>query len=325
MLSIERRNSSGSSRARDEAQERALGIRVRDDHRRRDAAPVLQNDAAGFPVAHVDGCDRGLGQDFCSESPRRRRHRLRDGAHAAENVAVETLDLVLAAGQQMEEKAQGRSGRIGSAVFAVDVVREKECLDLLGLVVAVEEVAERAGQERDHAPGLGGRDAAEAAADAQRFEKPRPSPRSDVRGRLEKEGLEVAREALELVVDPHERLRVRGRELFELGDGALPLRPPRNGGAVRKRDQERRIAGHHLQAVPGEIEIADDLGPEHARDVGRRRRPAARSDLLGHTSAADDRAPLEHERREARPREIRRRRQAVVPAAHEDRVVGCAG
>ena len=266
-----------------------------------------------------------LGQDLRSESPRRRRHRLRDGAHAAEDVAVEALDLVLAAGQQMEEQAQGGSGRIGSAVLAVDVVREEERLDLLGLVVAVEEIAEAAGQERDHAPGLGRRDAAEAAADAQRLEKPRPAPRSDVRRRLEEEGLEVAGEALELVVHPHERLRVRGRELFELRDGALALRPPRNGGAVRKRDQQRRIAGHHAQAVPGEIQVADDLGPEHARDVGRRGRAAAGSDLLGHAGAADDRAPLEHERREARPREIGGRRQAVVPAAHDDRVVGRAG
>ena len=216
-------------------------------------------------------------------------------------------------------------GRVGTAVLAVHVVGEEERLDLLGLVVAVEEVAEAAGQERDHAPDLGGRDVAEAPADPQRLEEAREPARADVRRRLEEEGLEVARQALQLVVDADERARVADRELLELAHRLLAVRPPGHDGAIGKRHEQRRIARDHLEAVRRELQVADDLGAQHARDVGRRRRAAARRDLLGHAGAADDRPPLEDERREPAAREIGRRRQAVVPGTHDDGVVGAPG
>ena len=216
-------------------------------------------------------------------------------------------------------------GSVRAAVLAVDVVGEKERLDLLGLVVAVEEVAEAAGQERNHPADLGGRDLPEAPADPQRLEEAREAPRADVRRRLEEERLEVARQALELVVDADERARIADRELLELLDRLLAVRPPGHDGAVGKRHEERRIARDHLEAVRRELQVADDFGPQHAGDVRGRRRAAARRDLFGHARAAEDRPPLDDECRESAAREIGRGRQAVVPGADDDGVVRAPG
>ena len=104
---------------------------------------VLERDAAGAPSSHDDARRPAR---RCGSRPRAaragRRHRLRDRAHAADHVAHEALELVLAAGEQVEEQAERRARLVRAAVLAVDVVGEHERLDLLGLVVAVEEVAE---------------------------------------------------------------------------------------------------------------------------------------------------------------------------------------
>ena len=71
----------------------------------------------------------------------------------------------------------------------------------------------------------------------------------------------------------------------------------------------------------GQVQLADDLGPEQADDVREDREAEAREDLLGHRGAAEDVALLEDERLEAGPREVRRADQAVVAAADDDRVV----
>ena len=155
--------------------------------------------------------------------------------------------------------------------------------------------------------------------------RPSKPARVDVRRRLEEERLEVPGELLQLVVHAHERPRVGGRELLELPDRALPVRPPGHHRAVGKGHEQRRVAGNHPQPVSRQVEVADDLGPQHARDVRGRRGPAAGRDLLGHARAADDLAPLEHERREARAGEVRRGRQAVVPPADDDGIEGPAG
>ncbi len=308
----------------DEAEERALRVGVRDDDLCEDLGSVLERDAGRAAVAHQDPADGGAGADVGAELPRGRGHGLRDRAHAAHDVAVEALQVVLAPREEMEEQAERGPRRVRAAVLAVDVVGEEERLDLLGLVVAVEEVAEAPGQERHHARDLVSRDPAEALAHAQRLHHARDPARVDVRRRLEEEWLEVAREELQLVVHAHERPRVGRRELRELAHRALAVRPPGRHGAVGEGHEQRRIARDHLQTVTGQVEVPDDLGAQHARDVGRRRGAAARRDLLGHAGAADDRAPLDDERGEPGAGEIGCGRQAIVPPAHDDGIVGSA-
>ena len=130
---------------------------------------------------------------------------------------------------------------------------------------------------------------------------------------------------MQLVLDLEESLDVvRGEVRHALGHPAR-IRPPRHDPPVGQRGLHARLAGDHLQAVVGELQVADDLGPEHAGDVGRGRHPAARRalriDLLGHGAAADDGPALEDERPQSRVREIERRGQAVVACADDDGVV----
>src|SRR5262249_57724970 len=91
------------------------------------AAP--ETDGAHAPAVRGDPRGRGRGPDRGAEPAGRRGHRLGDRAHAAEDVAVEALEVVVAAGEQVEEQTERRPRRIRSAVFAVDVVGEKERLD----------------------------------------------------------------------------------------------------------------------------------------------------------------------------------------------------
>ena len=70
-----------------------------------------------------------------------------------------------------------------------------------------------------------------------------------------------------------------------------------------------------------EPEVAHDLGAQTSHAVGGNRRAHARSDLLGRQQTAGAAAALENERPQPRLRQVRRRDQAVVAGAHDDRVV----
>ena len=148
----------GKRRRLDEAQERALGIGVREHERSVDLGAVLEGHSANAPASARECAPRE--RSVRISTPRFRQadgHGLRDRPHPAHHVAVESLDLVLAAGEQVEEQPERGSRVVRSAVLPVDVVGEEQGLDLLRLVVPVEELAEAAGQERHHVGNLVGR------------------------------------------------------------------------------------------------------------------------------------------------------------------------
>ena len=68
-------------------------------------------------------------------------------------------------------------------------------------------------------------------------------------------------------------------------------------------------------------EIADDLGSQQARHVGRRRDLEAGPQLLGHAGPAHELAPFEDEHPAARPAEIGGRDQTVVTGPDDDGIV----
>ena len=143
--------------------------------------------------------------------------------------------------------------------------------------------------------------------------------------RLHEERLEVAREPGEPAFHREEALAVGGRELLEQRAHARGVAPPRQHGAVGRHGLHGRLGRDHLQSVTVEREVADHLGPQHARHVGRGRDAAARRfrgvDFLGDGATAEHVAALEHERLESRAREVERGRQPVVPTADDDDVV----
>ena len=75
----------------------------------------------------------------------------------------------------------------------------------------------------------------------------------------------------------------------------------------------------------GQSQFRNHLRPQHAGNIRSSRNPAARSDLLGHATSADDFTALEHQRGKSATRQIRRRSQAVVTAANNNRVINKVG
>ena len=84
---------------------------------------------------------------------------------------------------------------------------------------------------------------------------------------------------------------------------------------------ERAVEREDLEAVPREIEIPDDVGPEQRNDVGALGEVEAREDLLCHGRPAEHVAPLEDEHPPPRTREIRGVREAIVSAPDDYDVV----
>ena len=85
------------------------------------------------------------------------------------------------------------------------------------------------------------------------------------------------------------------------------------------------LVGDDLEAVARQLELAHDLGPHQAADVGAVRVGPAVIQLAADRRAADVGIALEHHHVEPRPCEIGPRRQAVVPGADDDRVVDFRG
>ena len=305
----------------DEAEERALGVGVREHERRIDLGAVLEGDAPDAPTAGANASHRRAGADLHAALAAGRGHGLGDRPHPAHHVAHEPLHLVLAAGEEMEEQAEGGARVVGSAVLAVDVVGEDQRLDLLRLVVPVEELAEAAGQERHHLRDLAAADAPEAPRRAEQLAQALDAARARIGRRLQEERLEIASQPLELGVDAHPGLRVLRGDALDLRHHPLALGPPGHRGPVRKGHLQVGIAGHHAEAVGAEVDVADDLGPQHARDVGGGGGPTAGGDLLGHAAAAHDLAALDHQGAQAGAAEVDGRGQAVVARPHHDRVV----
>ena len=89
--------------------------------------------------------------------------------------------------------------------------------------------------------------------------------------------------------------------------------------AVRHR-RERAVERQDLQAMPRQIEFANDFRPEQGNDVGADGELEAGKDFFGHRGAAEHVPPLEHQHL-ARARQVRGVHQAVVSAADDDDVV----
>ena len=89
---------------------------------------------------------------------------------------------------------------------------------------------------------------------------------------------------------------------------------------VRHR-REGAIERQDLEAVPRQIEVADDLGPQQRHDVRAHRELEAGKHFLGDRGPPEHRASLEHEDLPARPGEICGGRETVVTAADHDGAV----
>ncbi len=96
----------------------------------------------------------------------------------------------------MEQQAQRGSRLIRSAMFAVDVVRQKKCLYLLRFVIAIEEISQAARQKRNELRKFRTRNSSKTLTHPQQVTPSTQGLRINVRWRLEKKRLKISRELL---------------------------------------------------------------------------------------------------------------------------------
>ena len=236
-------------------------------------------------------------------------------------MTVESLDPLVPAGQQVKQQPHGRTGFIGAAVLAVDIVGEDQPLGFFGLEMSVEEIGEAAGEKHQQLGCLIAAEAAKPSEETQSFTQSGEPPGGKIGRRFEEEGLKIAGERLELAIDREKGIAVAPRIAADLVCRPFRIGPPAQDPPILQRQGQDRIAGDHPQAMRAEIEVADDRRHQHAGDVGRKGHAMARDHLLGDAGAAKDFASLEHEHRTASAREIGGGGQPVMAAADNDCVV----
>ncbi len=240
-------------------------------------------------------------------------------------MADEALLRLLAAAQEMEHEAKEGARIVRSAVLAIEAVGENQRLQMRGFERAVEKLAQAAGGERDHIGDLASAQSAEPEREPEQLGEAREPAALQVRRRLHEERLEMPRERAQALLEVEEPFAVRRCETQQLASHALAVAPPRQHRAVGHGRLQRGLRGDHAQTLPVELEVADDLGPQHARHIGSGRDPAAgrgnRIDFLGYAAAAQHFAALEHEGTKARTRQVERRYEPVVSAADDHGVV----
>ena len=89
----------GQIALRDHGQECAFGICVGEHDAGADFSAVFKDDGAHSSIARIDLPDWAAGADFGSKGAGSLRHGVGDGAHAAHDMAVEALLLLLAAAE----------------------------------------------------------------------------------------------------------------------------------------------------------------------------------------------------------------------------------
>jgi hypothetical protein len=211
---------------------------------------------------------------------------------------------MLAAAQQMKQQANRCSRLVRAAMLAVNVVRQEHRLHLFRFIVVIEKLAEASGEKGNQLRNLRAGDPAEAFPCAKQI-APAVDRRSiDLRRRLHKKRLQIAREFFKLVIDLDKSLCVLRRDLAELCLRTLAVSPPWHHVPIREGNLNRRIAWDHAQTIICQPQLCNHFGPQHARDIRSGRNPASGSNLFGHATSANDFAPLEYKGGKAGPRQI---------------------
>jgi hypothetical protein len=116
-------------------------------------------------------------------------------------------------------------------------------------------------------------------------------------------------------------LGVRTRPVrLQLRTRARGVRPRDDLAPVRQRGEKVRLVRPDVQAVPEQLEVADDLPPQQRHRVGGRRGPHAWPQLLGHARPTGDLPPLVDVDGQAGAGQVRGSHEAVVPGPDDYRI-----
>ena len=93
----------------------------------------------------------------------------------------------------MKQEAERRARLIRASVLSVNVVGQEHRFDDVGFVIAIQKLAQAAGEKCDQLSNLGARNCAKSFADAKQIGPAPQALRIDLRWWFEKERLQVAR------------------------------------------------------------------------------------------------------------------------------------
>src|SRR6516165_7805068 len=133
---------------------------------------------------------------------------------------------MLATTEQVKQQPQGRTRIIRATVFPIDTIGQEKSFHFLRLVIAIQKLAQAAGQEGNQLCDLGAGNSPEALAGAQQVPPTVQAIDLELRWRLKKKGLEIAGQLLELIVDADERLGIARGKAAQHGHGSIAIRPP---------------------------------------------------------------------------------------------------
>ena len=233
-------------------------------------------------------------------------------------------ELAVVLAQRVEEEHEAGPLRARPDLGADDAGARQVALDDLGLEVVVEEVRGAAGQQPDGVVQGALVHAAEPPAQLRQREELLGVVAEEVGRRLVEQRLERPAHHVEVVA------------VLRVGVGVVPavagdllevlavvLGQPQVVAVLH--GGERRRHGQRHEAVPGELQVVDDLRPEEREGVRERGEPEAGAELLRDGGAADEVAPLQDQRPQAGLREIGAVDEAVVATADDDGVVRPVG
>ena len=188
--------------------------------------------------------------------------------------------------------------------------------------LGVDELAEAAGQQLRQALDIAAAQPAQVPARAGQLSASRAGPCARVSGGSSRNSgcSRAASARSSACTRPGRHGRRPGEYRASAGRGTRRVGPVGQHLAAVQGHLQGRLARHHAQPVPAQVQRPDNLGPQHAGDVGGGRGPAAGRDLLGHAAAADHVPRLDDQRGQAGPGQQRRRGQPVVPGADHDDV-----
>src|SRR5271167_4010704 len=227
---------------------------------------IFKNNTANPAVPHINLCHRSRSPNLNAELSCCSGKRLSNGTHPAHYMPEEALQLMFPATQQMKKQADGSAWLTWPTVLTVDVVGQKEGLDFVGFIVAIEKVAQAPRQEGDELRNFRAGNRSEASGNPEQVRPAMQAARVDLRRWLQEERLQVASQVLQLIVHAHKSLGILEGYLAKLGDSTIPLRPPRHYLSIGKRNLNRGITWHHAKPVLRQIEIADHFRTQHARN-----------------------------------------------------------
>ncbi len=283
------------------------------------SSPVGERDARGAAVPLGDRGDLRPGPDLAAEAADGAGQGVGQGAGApARERRLPGRPAVVAGGVEQEYRRRPR--RPGSDRRVLHPAGGEHAAERVGLERLTDQVGHR---HRQRAERLAARLRAhplERAPQLQAHHHVGDRRRLDVRRGADGEVREEARERTDPLVEHRVRRGVGGGPVGQALCGALDVGPERHRAAVGLRRERPDLGADQVQAVPVQLEVADDRAPKPPDGVRDGGNADTGRQLGADRGAADRLGSFQHERLQARLRQVPGGDQAVVPGPDHDRV-----